>query len=126
MKSQNIAEIEKMIWSYLDHECSEAEAMEVSMLLKTDDIWKVKYLEIFELHQTLAEKTELQEPSMRFAKDIMEIVEKEKIVHPVKTYLNRWVIGGIIAFFVVNVSGIIINLLSSQDAAKGGNSIITH
>jgi hypothetical protein len=124
--SQNLAEIEKRIWSFLDQDCSAAEATEIAMLIKTKSSWKEKFIEISEFHNSLSVDTELHQPSMRFSKNILEIVEKENIVHPVKTYMNQWVIRAIMALFTISISVIIISLFSGHNSSIGNNSFISN
>jgi hypothetical protein len=124
--SQNIADIEKRIWSYLDQDCSAAESSEIALLIKTDSSWKEKFVEISEFQESLSVNSELHQPSMRFSKNILEIVEKENIVHPVKTYMNQWVIRAIMALFSISISVIIISLFSANNSSTGNNSLISN
>jgi hypothetical protein len=107
--------MEFRLWSLLDGDCSEAERQNIVALLASNDVWKQKYEELQQLHISLGMPQEMEQPSMRFTQNIMEAVASEKILRPVNSYLNHWVIRGIAAFFLLIIGYYFFGLLSNID-----------
>ena len=99
---QHELEIEMQIWDYVDKRCNEPEAKRIELLIKTDDLWKQKFIEITMLHQNI-ESIELEQPHMRFSRNVMEAIADEKMASTAKGYLNKWVLVSIISFFAVAI-----------------------
>jgi hypothetical protein len=67
------------------------------------------------LHEGLADKMELEHPSMRFSMNVMDAVKNEHVVPAAKTYLNKWVIRCIAAFVMVMIGGLLISAIGGME-----------
>ena len=92
------------LWEYLDGACSEADRQRISLLIATDAVWQQQYEELSSLHHSLAANMEAEQPSMRFAKNVMEAVAATHIAPATTRYINRSVIRGIAAFFIITIT----------------------
>jgi hypothetical protein len=101
--------IEERLWDYLDGRCNEQENSFIQQLIETNQEWKTKYKELLEVHQLMQNSFELEEPSMRFRQNVMEEIAKYQIAPATKTYINKNIIRGIGAFFVVMLLGFLIS-----------------
>jgi hypothetical protein len=99
--------IEERLWSYIDGSGSAEERSVIEKLLEADGEWKEKYHELFELHQ-MVQSSSLEEPSMRFTKNVMEKIGKYHIAPATKTYINKKIIWGIGTFFILLIVGFLI------------------
>src|SRR5258706_2629812 len=80
--------MEGRLWSYSDGTTSVEETSIVERLVKENQEWKEKYCELMELHQ-LVQSSSLEEPSMRFTKNVMEEIAKYHIAPATKNYINK-------------------------------------
>lgn len=116
--SHEEADMEARLWSYLDGNSDEASTIEE--LLEENKAWKEKYGELLELH-TLMKETELEQPSLRFTKNVMEEIARYQIAPATKTYINNKIIWGIGAFFLCMITGFLaygISQINWSDAAS--------
>ena len=100
-------DIEIRLWEYIDGLSSVSEKTVVERLIQTDLTWKEKYGELLEVHQLMA-ASELEAPSMRFTKNVMEEITKYQITPAAKTYIDKRVIWGIAIFFFTMIAGLLI------------------
>jgi hypothetical protein len=100
-------EMEKIIWEYIDGHCSPAEKALIMQRLVEDPIWQGKYNELLGVHELL-QKEELEMPSLRFTKNVMEEIAQFHVAPATKNYINKNVIRGIAAFFLVMITGLFI------------------
>jgi hypothetical protein len=91
--------IESRLWSYIDGLSSHKEKSAIEKLLESNLDWKNKYHELLEVHQ-LMKASEMEQPSIRFAKNVMEEIAKYHIAPATKNYINNKIIGGIVLFFI--------------------------
>lgn len=99
--------IEQRLWDYIDGIGSEAEQTTISQLIESNAEWKSKYKELLDVHQ-LMYSTELEAPSMRFTKNVMEEISRLQIAPATKTYINKNIIRGLTIFFVTMVVGFLV------------------
>ncbi|MEM6697698.1 MAG: hypothetical protein AAF806_28810 [Bacteroidota bacterium] len=66
---------EELLWKYIESDCTDAERLTIEQALATDADLKKEWLERKILHQMM-EKPELESPSMRFTKNVMESLPK--------------------------------------------------
>ena len=99
--------IEDRLWDYIDGHCSSEEKSIIDKLLESNAAWRDKYNELFEVHQ-LMNSSELEEPSLRFTKNVMEDIAKFHIAPATKTYINKKIIWGIGGFFIAMIIGFLI------------------
>ena len=100
-------EMEKRIWEYIDGLSSPTEKDVISQCMADDPVWKVKYDELMRIH-ALLQKEELEMPSLRFTKNVMEEIAQYQVAPATKNYINKNVIRGIAAFFMVMIGGLFI------------------
>ena len=104
----NQREIEMRLWNYIDGNVSAEEKKDIEELLQHNTIWKTTYIELRNMHQLILNNLELEQPSMRFTKNVMEEISKTKIAQPTKKYINRNIITGIAAFFIIVITAALI------------------
>lgn len=100
-------EMEKLIWEYIDGQCNPAGKDFVSRLMEEDPAWRSKFNELMNIHEML-QKEELEMPSLRFTKNVMEEIAKFHVAPATKNYINKNVIRGITAFFLAMIVGLFI------------------
>ena len=103
-------EMEHRIWEYIDGRCSPSEKAAIVQNLADDPVWKNKFIELTVIHELL-QKEELDMPSMRFTKNVMEEISRYQVAPATKNYINKNVIRGISSFFLVMIVGLIIYFL---------------
>ena len=101
---------EQRLWDYIDGLSSPSEKSVIDELIEANGEWKAKYHELLEVHQ-LMQSSELEEPSMRFTKNVMERIAQVQVAPATRNYINRNVIRGIMAFFFILIAGIIVYLV---------------
>ncbi len=106
--------IEARLWSYIDGVSSQEEQTIIEQLLQTDAEWRSKYGELLEVSQLLS-SSELEAPSMRFSKNVMEEISKLHIAPATRSYINKKVIWGLGFFFIAMIVGFLIYGLGQMD-----------
>jgi hypothetical protein len=99
--------IEERLWEFIDGQVQGEEKSIIEKLLQSSLEWKEKYRELLDLHHSI-QSTTLDEPSMRFTKNVMEGIAKYYIAPATKTYINKKIVWGIAAFFIVLITGFLI------------------
>jgi len=122
-------QMETRLWDYIDGLSSPAERSAIEELVAANIEWQQKYRELLGVHQ-LMNSTELEAPSMRFTKNVMEEIARYHVAPATKTYINKNVIRTIGAFFLTMIAGFLAYCLSqfnwSLPAANGsGSSTLT-
>jgi hypothetical protein len=105
-KSMN-QEMEKLIWEYIDGQLSSAEKENIARHLAEDPEWQIKYNELKTIH-ALLQHEDLEMPSLRFTKNVMEEIAQYQVAPATKNYINKNVIRGITAFFLIMIGGLFI------------------
>jgi hypothetical protein len=108
-------EIELQLWDYIDGTCNTADSQRISMLIKHDELWKQKYAALTALQATIADTLQLEQPSMRFSKNVMETVAAAHIAPATKKYINKGIIRAIAAFFILAIGTPIIYALATTN-----------
>jgi hypothetical protein len=103
--------IEEKLWNYIDGTCTPAEQEAIARLIEQDELYKQKYTELLVLNQEFA-SMELDEPSMAFSYNIMEAIRAEQLA-PLKSTINKNIILGIAAFFVLSILALLAIILSN-------------
>ena len=96
-------QMEMELWEYIDGLCNEADRLRIATLISTDKLWQQKFEEISEVNSSLASAMEMEQPSMRFAKNVMEAVANVNIAPATKKYVNSSIVKGIAAFFIISI-----------------------
>ena len=100
--------IEDRLWDYLDGEGSGDDRLFIEQLIASNAEWKAKYQELLELQDLLSHRLELDEPSMRFTRNIMEAISKHHIAPAAKSYINKRIVWGIAGFFFCTILAFLI------------------
>jgi hypothetical protein len=100
-------EIEQRIWEFIDGYCSGEEKEIILRQLAENPVWRNKYNELLTVHEML-QKQELDMPSLRFTKNVMEEIAQYQVAPATKNYINKNVIRGISAFFLLMIAGLFI------------------
>lgn len=117
----NVNDIEVRLWEYIDGFSNEAEKSAIEKLLAENAEWRAKYHELLEVHQSL-NLVELEEPSLRFTKNVMEEIAKYQIAPAAKSYINSKIIWGIGVFFITMIVGFFIYGFAQIDWTVAGES----
>jgi hypothetical protein len=111
---------EERLWDYIDGISSAEEKPVIEKLLESNAEWKAKYHELLEAHQ-LMQSSELEDPSLRFTKNVMEEIAKLHIAPATKNYINKKIIWGIGFFFITLIVGFLIYGFGQIDWTAKGN-----
>ncbi len=98
---------EVRLWEYIDGLSSAEEKSVIEELIENNAQWRVKYKELLEVQQLL-QSSELEEPSMRFTRNVMEEISKLHIAPATKTYINKNIIRGLAFFFITLIVGFLV------------------
>jgi anti-sigma factor RsiW len=115
----NTENIEEALWEYIDGISSSEERTAIEALLQKNMEWKSKYQELLQVHQLL-HSTELDHPSMRFTQNVMEEITRHHVAPATSTYLNKNVIYGIGAFFLLMILGLLVYGMAQMDWSAAG------
>lgn len=99
--------VEQRLWDFIDGISSAEEKSVIEKLLETDAEWKAKYRELLQVSELLR-SSDVEVPSLRFTKNVMEEIAKLHIAPATKTYINKKIIWGITSFFLVMIVGFLI------------------
>jgi hypothetical protein len=97
-------EIEIQLWEYIDGTCTGVDKQRIAALISNDEVWQQKYKELSAFNTSVLEHMPLEQPSMRFSKNVMEAVSHVKIAPATKKYINSAVIKGIAATFIISIT----------------------
>lgn len=113
--------MEERLWNYIDGAADAGERSAIEQLLESNVEWRSKYQELLDVHQLL-NATELDEPSMRFTRNVMEEISRLQIAPATKSYINKKIIYGIGIFFLTMIVGFLVYGISQIDWSAGANS----
>ena len=103
--------IEEQIWDYIDGIGSAEYISEIEDKIASDEAYKAIYQELSALHQQIGDIS-LEEPSMSFSRNVMEMVSLEIAPASLKTKVDKRIIYGVSAFFIIAIAAIFIYALS--------------
>ncbi len=113
--------MEERLWQYIDGLSSQEEQSAIHSLIEANVQWKQKYHELLEI-QRLIKSSDLEEPSLRFTKNVMEEIARYQITPAAKTYIDKKIIWGIGTFFLVMIFGFLIYGFAQIDWTASGDS----
>jgi hypothetical protein len=116
--------IEERLWDYIDGISSTEERSVINKLLQTDAEWKDKYNNLLEVSQLLL-SSELESPSLRFSKNVMEEIARLHIAPATKSYINKKIIWSIGFFFIAMIIGFLIYGIGQTDWTTGQSNTVT-
>lgn len=105
---------EERLWDYIDGTSSAEEKTVIEKLLADNAEWQAQYHELLKVHQ-LMQSSELEEPSMRFTKNVMDKIARLDIVPAAKNYINKNIIRGLAIFFITMLVGFLIYGFGQMD-----------
>jgi len=120
-------QIEERLWDYIDGLGSPEERSAIQTLIAENVEWQRKYKELLNIHQ-LMNDTELEAPSMRFTKNVMEEIARYQVAPATKTYINKNIIRSIGAFFLTLITGFLVYCLGQfkWSAPSTSSNFIPH
>jgi hypothetical protein len=113
-------ETDNRLWEYIDGHLPAKEKSAVEELLASNADWKARYKELLELHQ-MVQSAELETPSMRFSKNVMEKIANLHIAPAAKSYINKKIIWGIGFFFIALMIGFLVYGFGQADWSSDKN-----
>jgi hypothetical protein len=117
-------QMEEQLWSYIDGSATAAEKSFVEKMLAAGEEWKAKYRELLELHQLLVKDTELEQPSLRFTKNVMDGIAGMQPKKATGSYVNKYIIRSIAAFFIITISALLVYAFTQVSWSSTGNGNI--
>lgn len=115
-------QIEQFIWDYIDGLSTPEEKVMVEDLLRHDQQWRTIYEELRFVNADIQSADLVDQPSMRFTKDIMDQVNNMKVAPPAQSYINKKIIYGIAAFFGLVMIGTLIYGIGLIDFSTSSSS----
>ncbi|HVG41975.1 MAG TPA: hypothetical protein VM888_10235, partial [Chitinophagaceae bacterium] len=82
---EEIQKIESRLWDYLDGISLPDEQKEIEKLILENSTWRQLYQELQDVHQSML-SSELEQPSLRFTKKVMENIALVHIAPATKKY----------------------------------------
>jgi general stress protein CsbA len=120
---KNMAEMERRLWEFIDGISTPVERSTVDELIKSNLEWKKKYEELLGMKELL-HSSELEMPSLRFTRNVMEEIAKLHIAPATKTYINKKIIWAITIFFLVMIVGFLIYGFAQMQFTLGSDNTI--
>ena len=99
--------MEERLWDFIDGRSDPDEQLRIRQLIAEDSAWRRRYNELMTVDEAM-QHHELDAPSLRFTKNVMEQIARYHVAPATKTYINKNVIRGITAFFLIMITGILI------------------
>src|SRR5262245_21617420 len=116
--------MEDRLWNYIDGNASIDEKSVIEQLIRSDAEWREKYSELMSVNDLL-KSGELDAPSLRFTKNVMEEIAKLQITPATRSYINKKIVWGIGFFFIAMLVAIVVYAFGQMTASTGGSSAIT-
>jgi hypothetical protein len=113
--------IEEKLWNYIDGSGTAEDRRAISLLIEQDEVYRRKYNELLELNKEFA-AIELDEPPMAFTYNVMETIRNENAQIPLKAAINKRIIKGIAAFFVITITVILAIALANVNWHTGSSA----
>jgi hypothetical protein len=99
--------MEERLWNFIDGTASADEKTVIERLLETDEVWKAAYRELLQVNDLLR-SSDLDAPSLRFTRNVMEEIAKLHIAPATRSYINKKIIWGIGFFFIAMLAGLLV------------------
>lgn len=96
---QNEDNISERLWQYIDGNCTPEEKTTVEKLLQENSTWRENYQALLQVQQLL-QQSDLEAPSLRFTKNVMEHITRQNITPATKNYINYNIVRGLAAVFI--------------------------
>jgi hypothetical protein len=105
--------IEEQIWDYIDGNDDAAQRLETERKIAAEETYAVMYRELTAIQQHLL-KISLDEPSMSFSRNVMDLVNMETPPVSLKTKIDNRIILGISAIFILVITSIFVYVISQS------------
>jgi hypothetical protein len=113
-------DMEARLWDFIDGQGSDKERSAIEQLITANSQWRMKYEELLDVH-SLMQGVELEQPSMRFTKNVMEEIARFHIAPATKKYIDQKIIWSIGIFFITVIVGFIVYGFSQVDWSAGSS-----
>jgi hypothetical protein len=100
--------IELQLWNYIEGTASQQEIIYIEQMIATDNVWQAQYKELQDLNQLLATRITLDQPSMRFSKNVMEQIVMVRALPSTIHYINKKIIRSIAAVFIFTLVALLV------------------
>jgi anti-sigma factor RsiW len=117
----NQRQMDERLWDLIDGLCPPEERSAVEGLIASHREWQLRYKELLEVHETLS-GAELEEPSLRFTRNVMDEIARYQVAPATKSYINKNIVRGLAAFFLVLIAGLLIWCLGQFHWRASGTS----
>lgn len=119
-------QMDSRLWDFIDRTGSTADMETVAALIRTAPAWQERHTLLMEQHRQLQQLLPAQ-PSLRFSKNIMEQIAELPTPALARNYINKWVVRGIVAVFVLLIGGVLLYGFSaiSWFSSNTGNDAFT-
>ncbi len=104
----NTQQMDEMIWNYIDGTAAADDVVVTEKMIAADATWRSKYQELKEVHQLLQTELELEQPSLRFSKNVMEQIQGLTPAPATNQYVNKTIIRSIAFFFIISIVSFLI------------------
>jgi len=118
---ENLKNMENRLWDFIDGLSTPDERNEILRLLETNPSWQQAYAAMMDMNMILQE-TSLEEPSMRFSKNVMEEISLLKVAPATKNYVNKKIVYSIGGFFIILIIGFLGYMFTQIDLSQPGSS----
>jgi len=115
--------MEERLWEYLDGSSTPDETRAIESFLRENEVWKKKYHELLEVRELLA-GSELDQPSLRFTRNVMEEISRLHVAPAARNYINKKIVWGIGFFFIAMILSILVFAIGEMNFSSGEPSVI--
>lgn len=121
----NQEQMDLQLWNYIDGRANQDEVAFVESMIASEILWRNKYKELLEVNQLLKTELELEQPSMRFSKNVMEQIVGLQPAKATVKYINKNIIRSIAAFFILTITGFLVYTFTTVDwvSASGASPL---
>lgn len=113
--------MENRLWDFIDGSGNAEERTAIEKLIAENLEWQRKYRELLEVHQLMS-GSELEAPSLRFTKNVMEEIARYQVAPATKSYIDKKIIWGIGSFFIIMILGFVIYGFAQVNWSAGSST----
>ncbi len=114
--------METRLWEYIDGGGDARERGFVESLIASDATWRRQYESLLQVHQSLHADISLDQPSLRFTRNVMEEIAQNHIAPAVNSYINKKIVYGIGGFLVSLILGFLVYAIAQVDWSAGSST----
>ncbi len=113
--------MEIQLWDYIDDLTPLEGRPSIEKLIGENAEWRRKYNELLEI-KAMVQSIDLEAPSLRFTKNVMEGIAKYSIAPATKNYINHKIIWSIAIFFLTAIIGFLVYGFGQIDWKQGNSN----